>query len=156
MRIVCLRTYLGKNKDQCDLTYFRRLKASGTAAGAQSEQLKTFEETSAYAIGQSMGRYIATTLERQKNLGITLTNDMILKGVQDGLVKKSLLDDKQLEKALKVAREGIDEFLVANDPTEFGCACDLSVGYLCGPCHADMQQQPLKIALAKINEVLKP
>ena len=23
---------------------------------------------------------------------------------------------------------------VANDPTEFGCACDLSVGYLCGPC----------------------
>lgn len=45
---------------------------------------------------------------------------------------------------------------VANDPTEFGCACDLSVGYLCGPCHADMQQEPLKIALAKINEVLKP
>ena len=36
MRIVCLRTYLGKNKDQGDLTYFRRLKASGTAAGAQS------------------------------------------------------------------------------------------------------------------------
>ena len=45
---------------------------------------------------------------------------------------------------------------VANDPTEFGCACDLSVGYLCGPCHADKQQQPLKSALAKINEVLKP
>ena len=44
---------------------------------------------------------------------------------------------------------------VANDPTEFGCACDLSVGYLCGPCHADKQQEPLKIALAKINEVLK-
>ena len=61
----------------------------------------------------------------------------------------------ELEAALKVARDGIDEFLVANDPTEFGCACDLSVGYLCGPCHADMQQEPLKSALAKINEVLK-
>ena len=61
----------------------------------------------------------------------------------------------ELEAALKVARDGIDKFLVANDPTEFGCACDLSVGYLCGPCHADMQQEPLKIALAKINEVLK-
>ena len=60
----------------------------------------------------------------------------------------------ELEAALKVARDGIDEFLVANDPTKFGCACDLSVGYLCGPCHADMQQEPLKIALAKINEVL--
>ena len=44
---------------------------------------------------------------------------------------------------------------VANDPTEFGCACDLSVGYLCGPCHADKQQQQLlESALAKINEVL--
>ena len=62
----------------------------------------------------------------------------------------------ELEKALKVARDGIDEFLVANDPTEFGCACDLSVGYLCGPCHVDKQQHPLKCALAKINEVLKP
>ena len=61
-----------------------------------------------------------------------------------------------LKSALKVARDGIDKFLVANDPTEFGCACDLSVGYLCGPCRADMQQEPLKIALAKINEVLKP
>ena len=61
----------------------------------------------------------------------------------------------ELEAALKVARDGIDEFLVANDPTKFDCACDLSVGYLCGPCHADMQQEPLKIALAKINEVLK-
>ena len=60
----------------------------------------------------------------------------------------------ELEAVLKVARDGIDEFLVANDPTEFGCACDLSVGYLCGPCHADKQQEPLKIALAKINEVL--
>ena len=60
----------------------------------------------------------------------------------------------ELEAALKVARDGINEFLVANDPTEFGCACDLSVGYLCGPCHADKQQQPLKSALAKINEVL--
>ena len=61
----------------------------------------------------------------------------------------------ELEAALKEARDGIDKFLVANDPTEFGCACDLSVGYLCGPCHADKQQQPLKSAIAKINEVLK-
>ena len=61
----------------------------------------------------------------------------------------------QLEAALKVARDGIDKFLVAKNQTEFDCACDLSVGYLCGPCHADKQQEPLKIALAKINEVLK-
>lgn len=33
----------------------------------------------------------------------------------------------ELEAALKVARDGIDEFLVANDPTEFGCAGDLTL-----------------------------
>ena len=61
----------------------------------------------------------------------------------------------ELEAALKVAREGIYKFLVANNSTEFDCACDLSVGYLCGPCHADKQQQQLlESALAKINEVL--
>ena len=59
-----------------------------------------------------------------------------------------------LKAALKVARDGIDEFLVANDPTEFGCVCGPSVDYLCGPCHTYKQQQPLKSALAKINEVL--
>lgn len=60
----------------------------------------------------------------------------------------------ELEAALKVARDGIDKFLVANDPTEFGCACDMSVDYLCGPCRADKQQEPLKIALAKINAIV--
>ena len=46
---------------------------------------------------------------------------------------------------------------VANDPTEFGCACDLSVGYLCGPCHADMQHHDEDhcAAITKIDEVLK-
>ena len=62
----------------------------------------------------------------------------------------------ELMAALKVERDGIDKFLVANDPTEFDCACDLSVGYLCGPCHADKQQQEMADEVAKINEVLKP
>lgn len=62
----------------------------------------------------------------------------------------------ELEAALKVARDGINKFLVAKNSTEFDCACDLSVGYLCGPCHADKQQQQLlESALAKINEVLR-
>ena len=54
------------------------------AAPATSGALKTFEETSAYAIGQSMGRYISNTLERQQELGVKLDNAMIMKGVQDG------------------------------------------------------------------------
>ena len=77
------------------------VKADSAAAPAASGALKTFEETSAYAIGQSMGRYISNTLERQQELGVKLDNAMIMQGVQDGLVKKSLLNEEQLEKALK-------------------------------------------------------
>jgi FKBP-type peptidyl-prolyl cis-trans isomerase FkpA len=82
---------------------------SDAAAPAASGALKTFEETSAYAIGQSMGRYISNTLARQQELGVKLDNAMIMKGVQDGLVKKSLLSEEQLEKALKNYDQKINE-----------------------------------------------
>ena len=85
------------------------VKADGAAAPAASGALKTFEETSAYAIGQSMGRYISNTLERQQELGVKLDNAMIMQGVQDGLVKKSLLNEEQLEKALKDYDQKINE-----------------------------------------------
>ena len=45
-------------------------------------------------------------------------------------------------------REAIQEYLDANDPSEFGCACDLDTEYLCGPCHAAKQQYPLQKALS--------
>ena len=45
-------------------------------------------------------------------------------------------------------REALDTYLAANDPSEFGCACDLSVGHLCGPCFAEKQQCPLREALS--------
>lgn len=44
--------------------------------------------------------------------------------------------------------DAIQDYLSANDPSEFGCACDLDVGYLCGPCHEAKQQYPLQKALA--------
>lgn len=45
-------------------------------------------------------------------------------------------------------RDAVEFYLAANDPSEFGCACDPSVGHLCGPCHAHKQQTPLRQALA--------
>lgn len=91
------------------ITGCQKDEKAAAPAGAAKVELKGFEDTSAYAIGQSMGRYIANTLERQQNLGVKLNNELILKGVQDGLVKKSLLDDKQLEKALKDYDQKINE-----------------------------------------------
>ena len=45
-------------------------------------------------------------------------------------------------------RDAIEQYLAENDPSEFGCACDLSVGHLCGPCFAHKQQTVLRKALA--------
>ena len=44
-------------------------------------------------------------------------------------------------------RDALDTYLAANDPSEFGCACDLSVGHLCGPCFSEKQQRPLREAI---------
>lgn len=76
---------------------------------AASAAFATFEETSAYAIGQSMGRYISNTLDRQQALGVKLDDAVILQGVKDGLSKHSKLSDEQLEKALKDYDQKINE-----------------------------------------------
>ena len=48
----------------------------------------------------------------------------------------------------KRLRESVDQYLIENDPSNFGCACDLSVGHLCGPCFAHKQQTVLRQALS--------
>ena len=98
-----------KDEKKADAEAGKAPAVQSAQAGSASGALKTFEETSAYAIGQSMGRYIANTLQRQQELGVKLDNAEIMKGVQDGLAKKSLLDDKQLEKALKDYDQKINE-----------------------------------------------
>lgn len=76
---------------------------------ADKVELKTFEQQSAYAIGLSMGRYINSTLSRQQDLGVKLDNDMIMNGVKDGLAKKALMSDADIEKALKTYDQKINE-----------------------------------------------
>ncbi|MDO2948130.1 FKBP-type peptidyl-prolyl cis-trans isomerase [Aeromonas simiae] len=78
--------------------------AEGTKGAA-----KSFEEQSGYAIGLSMGRYIANTLERQQELGIQLSNDVILKGVTDGLTKKADMSDEDIQKSLQAYDAKINE-----------------------------------------------
>ncbi|MGL5293411.1 MAG: FKBP-type peptidyl-prolyl cis-trans isomerase, partial [Aeromonas sp.] len=70
-------------------------------AAAATAETKSFEEQSGYAIGLSMGRYIANTLERQQDLGIKLDNAVILKGVTDGLGKDAKMSDEEIQKVLQ-------------------------------------------------------
>ncbi|MGL5949264.1 MAG: FKBP-type peptidyl-prolyl cis-trans isomerase [Aeromonas sp.] len=79
---------------------------------------KDFQEQSGYAIGLSMGKYIANTLERQQTLGITLNNEHILKGVTDGLNKKNDMSDEDLQKALQAYDAKINELTKAKAEKE--------------------------------------
>ena len=73
-------------KDEKPAANTAEVKAEASKpAEAPKAAAKSFEEQSGYAIGLSMGRYIANTLERQQELGIKLDNSVILKGVTDGL-----------------------------------------------------------------------
>ena len=56
--------------------------------------------------------------------------------------------------ALVKARALIDAFLIANDPSEFGCACHPGESYICGPCQTDKRQIGLRKALAAIDAAL--
>lgn len=62
-------------------------------------------------------------------------------------MEQRIAELEKLTAQVGVLRDGIEAYLAANDPSEFGCTCDLSVGYICGPCFADKQQneQALKL-----------
>jgi len=157
-----------------DDEYMEELEQKNSKLEKQIHTLEmTLAETEALEIaqGERVEKLMAqvTELEKERDgwqdeaLGSRITVEtvtaerdatLMLQSEANALLIEQARINETMKSALKVARDGIDEFLVANDPTEFGCACDLSVGYLCGPCHADKQQQPLKSALAKINEVL--
>ncbi len=82
-------------------------------AEATKAEAKSFEEQSGYAIGLSMGRYIANTLERQQELGIKLDNTVILQGVTDGLGKKASMTDEEIQKVLQEYDAKINELTKA-------------------------------------------
>ncbi|MCS3454815.1 FKBP-type peptidyl-prolyl cis-trans isomerase FkpA [Aeromonas sp. BIGb0405] len=97
-------------KDEAPAAKNAEVKAEASKpAEAPKADAKSFEEQSGYAIGLSMGRYIANTLERQQELGIKLDNAVILKGVTDGLEKKADMKDEEIQKVLQAYDAKINE-----------------------------------------------
>ncbi len=67
--------------------------------------LETAEQQQAYAIGASVSRYIATTLEQQKELGLELDNALVLKGMEDGLGGEVSMSEEEIQSTLKALDE---------------------------------------------------
>ncbi|PSJ38725.1 FKBP-type peptidyl-prolyl cis-trans isomerase [Zobellella taiwanensis] len=82
--------------------------AAPAPAAEAAPALESFEEKSAYAIGLSMGRYIGSTLEKQQELGVTLNNDVILRGVKDGFTEGGQMTDEEVQNALMAYDEHIN------------------------------------------------
>lgn len=89
-----------------------------TAAGCQEEakqetvqvQAPVAEETvvfateddkAAYAIGASLAQYLKANLEQQAELGLALSNDLVLQGVQDAFAGNTKLTDEEAQMALQ-------------------------------------------------------
>ncbi|MDC9607084.1 FKBP-type peptidyl-prolyl cis-trans isomerase [Xenorhabdus griffiniae] len=62
---------------------------------------KTAEQQNSYALGASLGGYMANSLQEQKALGINIEKEQLLAGVEDALNNKAKLTDKEVQETLK-------------------------------------------------------
>ncbi|WP_325891500.1 FKBP-type peptidyl-prolyl cis-trans isomerase [Grimontia sp. NTOU-MAR1] len=61
----------------------------------------TEDDKAAYAIGASLAQYLKANLDQQEELGLSLSNDLVLQGVQDAFADKSKLTEEQAQLALQ-------------------------------------------------------
>jgi len=92
----------------------------GTPENAVATQLtlETQEQKAAYAIGASVSRYVASTLEQQQALGISLDKELILAGMEAGLNDKSQLSDEEIQKTLQEYDAKLNELAKAKQETD--------------------------------------
>ena len=91
-----------------------------------------YELRALYAIPAPLPEEQIAEKVRNQALEMTLAETEVLEMSHGERIEK-------LTAQVGVLRDGIEAYLAANDPSEFGCTCDLSVGYICGPCFADKQ-----------------
>jgi FKBP-type peptidyl-prolyl cis-trans isomerase FkpA len=60
-------------------------------------KLESDADKQSYALGASMGRYLKTNLDKNAEIGIELSQEMIIGGIQDALGGKVQLEDDELK-----------------------------------------------------------
>ncbi|USH02695.1 FKBP-type peptidyl-prolyl cis-trans isomerase [Grimontia kaedaensis] len=68
---------------------------------AESVTFATEDDKAAYAIGASLAQYLKANLDQQEELGLSLSNDLVLQGVQDAFADKSKLTEEEAQLALQ-------------------------------------------------------
>lgn len=76
------------------------VNANATATAALNDK-SSFEEKAAYAIGASLGEYVAQMKQSQEQLIGPISAEKVIEGFTDGVNGASALDRAQIEKVLK-------------------------------------------------------
>lgn len=90
------------------------ISACGNAE-QKAEQVKLVTETDkqSYALGASMGRYLKTNLEKNTEIGIDLSQEMIIGGIQDALGGKVQLEEEELKTVMAALESEVRKRRVA-------------------------------------------
>lgn len=77
-----------------------------TAQAPATEAVKTLEfknedEKAAYAIGVSFANYLSASLDKPKELGVELSKDLVLKGIEHAFADSSEMSEADARKALE-------------------------------------------------------
>jgi FKBP-type peptidyl-prolyl cis-trans isomerase FkpA len=59
--------------------------------------LETDEAKQSYSLGVSVGRYLDSTLDEYSKMGLALDSATILRGVQDAMAEKTVLNDEEVQ-----------------------------------------------------------
>ncbi|OTA19473.1 FKBP-type peptidyl-prolyl cis-trans isomerase [Xenorhabdus beddingii] len=81
---------------------------------------KTAEQQNSYALGASLGSYMANSLKEQKTLGINIEKTQLLAGVEDALNNKSKLSDEEIQETLISFESKVKEAARAKAEKESG------------------------------------
>lgn len=81
---------------QVEATKAEATKADATAA----TEFKTEDDKAAYAMGVSFAQYLTQNMDKQEELGVSLSKDIILTGIQDAFAEKSQLSDEEIQTTL--------------------------------------------------------
>ncbi|OBT10047.1 peptidylprolyl isomerase [Vibrio sp. UCD-FRSSP16_10] len=77
---------------------------TAAAADANAMQFKSDDDKAAYAIGVSFATYLKSSVEKPKEIGIELKDEMVLKGITDAFGGNAGLNEDEIRQTL----EGLD------------------------------------------------
>ncbi|MEZ8141343.1 FKBP-type peptidyl-prolyl cis-trans isomerase FkpA [Enterovibrio norvegicus FF-33] len=69
----------------------------------------TEDDKAAYAIGASLAQYLKANLEQQQEIGLALSSDLVLQGVQDAFADQSKLSEEEAQVALQALDQRVAE-----------------------------------------------